>query len=104
MASIVFGDEDPWVVARWAFEALLSAAKRELSGHPGLIKELDAAQALDRLNCARRADADGRLLSRALLAAGRSLRETERVNDDPLSVSWVDALADLERRLLLAYL
>ncbi len=103
MAAIVFGDEDPWVVARWAFESLLSTARRELSGHPDLIEELNAAQAMDRLNFARLSDSDGRLLSQALVGAGRVLQDAESAHDDPLSLSWVEALADLERRLTLAY-
>jgi hypothetical protein len=100
MASIALRNQDePWVVARWAFEVLLSHARDALSAHPRLLLELDAAQAMERLNLARLSEEDGRLITAALAGAARVVSTLEQGSDDPLTITWLDALADLERRL-----
>jgi hypothetical protein len=100
MASIAFrNQDDPWVVARWAFEILLSQARDALSAHPRLLNELDAAQAMERLNLARLSEEDGRLIAAALAGAARAVSTLEQESHDPLTISWLEALADLERRL-----
>jgi hypothetical protein len=100
MASIAFrSQDDPWVVARWAFDGLLCHARDALSAHPRLLHELDAAQARERLNLAGLSEEDGRLIAMALAGAADTVRRLEQGSDDPLTISWLDALADLKRRL-----
>lgn len=99
MAMIAVREDDPWVVARWAFERLIIAAAEEVADRPDLVERLRAAKALDGLSFSLLSEPDARTLGLALYAAAGRVASVEGARDDSISRSFVDALGDLRRRL-----
>ena len=98
MAAISFGDRNPWVVARWAFEALLDSATPAIAGNPALEHELKMARAHEHLDLARIDAQTAASLARVLTDAAIEVSRNEGAND-PLTLSWLEALLELQRRL-----
>lgn len=103
MAMIEIREDDPWVVARWAFERVIAAAGEAVADRPELVQELRQASALDGLTLSLLSEADARALAAALLVGSARLTESERSKTDAVSQSFVAALADLQTQLHDAY-
>lgn len=103
MAMIEVREDDPWVVARWAFERLISAAGEEVADRPELVQQLRQASALDGLTLSLLNEADARALAAALLVGAARLAESERGKPDAMSQSFVAALTNLQMQLHDAY-
>ena len=99
MAVITVQDDDPWLVARWAFDKVLAAAIDEVQGSPPLIQELESARALDGLSFSLVNPHEARELAIAIYRAAERVSVEERPKTDSLSQSYVRALKELRNQL-----
>jgi hypothetical protein len=97
MAAIRLDEKQAWVVARWAFRRLLTAASAEVTSPEDLF-ELESASALDGLILDLLPLDQRRRLVRALRAAAASVRAelVATPSSDPRDESYADALLDLD--------